>query len=211
MFKMFRSRIPADTENGFTLIEIMLVLAIIAILSSISMPAMRGFAASQRLKTSAQAIVDTISFARDMAITESATHLVVFDVDGNRYWLASSETFDVQNPVSSAGRASNAPTTPDGQMGVSRTSGIMGIPQPLSHGITIAGLVTIEDAGPQQINSGADYVYFTPISTSIDTIVYLQNVRGDGIAITVEGATGRAGIQQMTQEELQMLGFGGNL
>ena len=203
----FRSRIVSRGEEGFSLMEIMLVFAIIAVLSSMSMPAMRGFAASRRLKTSAQAITDTLAFARDIAITEKTTHLVVFDVDSSRYWLASTETFDVQNPIASAGRAANTATSANGQAVISRSSGIMGIPQPISQGITIAALLTAHNGVTQQITSGVDYVYFSPTSTSVDTVVYLRNVRGNAIAITVEATTGRATIQEMSPEQIQTLGL----
>lgn len=211
MFKKLRNQIPSSSEDGFSLMEIMLVFAIIAILSSISMPAMRGFAASRRLTTSAHAIADTLAFARDMAITERTTHLVVFDVSSNRYWLASSETFDTQNPTASAGRTASSTTSTGGQVMVSRTGGIMGIPQPLNQGVTIAALVTTHNGVTQQITSGADYVYFSPTSTSVDTIVYLRNIRGSVRAIVVEGSTGRASIQQMTPEQIQTLGLGNDL
>jgi len=191
--------------------EIMLVFAIIAVLSSISMPAMRGFAASRRLTTSAHAIADTLAFARDMAITERTTHLVIFDVSSNRYWLASSETFDTQNPIASAGRTASSTTSAGGQVMVSRTGGIMGIPQPLNQGVTIAALVTTHNGVIQQITSGANYVYFSPTSTSVDTIVYLRNVKGKVLAIVVEASTGRASIQQMTPEQIQTLGLGNDL
>jgi Tfp pilus assembly protein FimT len=191
--------------------EIMLVFAIIAVLSSMSMPAMRGFAASRRLTTSTQAIVDTLAFARDMAITERTTHLVVFDVSSNRYWLASSENFDIQNPTASAGRAASPTTSTGGQVVVSRTGGIMGIPQPLNQGVTIAALVTTHNGVTQQITSGANYVYFAPTSTSVDTIVYLRNVKGTVMAIVVEASTGRASVQQMTPEQIQTLGLGDDL
>jgi prepilin-type N-terminal cleavage/methylation domain-containing protein len=211
MFKKFQNRIASRNAEGFSLMEIMLVLAIIAVLSSISMPAMRGFTASRRLTTSAQAIVDTLTFARDMAITERTTHLVVFDIDSNRYWLASSETFDIQNPIASAGRATSTTVTAGGQPTVSRTSGIMGIPKPLSQGVTIAAIVTTHNGVTQQITSGANYIYFSPTSTSVDTIVYLQNVRKRTIAITVEASTGRASTQQMSPQQVQTLGLGNNL
>lgn len=211
MFKKLRNQIPSSSEDGFSLMEIMLVFAIIAILSSISMPAMRGFAASRRLTTSAHAIADTLAFARDMAITERTTHLVVFDVSSNRYWLASSETFDTQNPTASAGRIASPTTSTGGQVVVSRTGGIMGIPQPLNQGVTIAALVTTHNGVIQQITSGADYVYFSPTSTSVDTIVYLRNVKGTVLAIVVEASTGRASIEQMTPEQIQTLGLGNDL
>ena len=97
------------TSRGFTLIEVMIVLALIAILSSIAMPSLRGFAASTRLKSTAHAIRDMLNFARDMAITEQAAYLVVFDLTANRYWLASSETFNLGDPVH-AGLAASPPS-----------------------------------------------------------------------------------------------------
>lgn len=204
----FQKRDSSNTEGGFSLMEIMVVLAIIAVLSSISMPMLRGFAQTRRLKTSAQAIVDTLGFARDMAITEKNTHLVVFDIDGNRYWLASSETFDIQNPAASAGRTTNSVTANGQQVMVARTDGVMGIPRPLNRGITIAAIVTTNNGVNQQIISGVDYVYFSPTATSVDTVVYLRNIDDDAIAITVEAATGRSSIQELTPQQIQELGLG---
>lgn len=197
-----------QAADGFSLMEIMVVLAIIAVLSSISMPAMRGFAASRRLNTSAQAITDTLTFARDMAITERTTHLVVFDIDNNRYWLTSSEAFDVQNPIASAGQATSVTTTNGEQVTISRTGGVMGIPKPLNQGISIASMVTTHDGRTEQVISGVDYVYFTPTATSEDTIVYLTNVKNKVISITVEGVTGRSRVEQMSPEQIQTLGLG---
>lgn len=197
----------SGNDYGFTMMEIMLVLIIISILTSISLPALRGFAASRRLNTSAQAIADTLTFAREMAITERHTHLVVFDVTNNSYWLASSETFDVQNPISSAGRTANAPATSGEQAVVSRTSGVMGIPQQLTEGIMITAMVTNYSGATQEINTGVGFVYFTPTSTSKNTIIYLQNLRENVVAITVEEVTGRASIQQMSQAQIQAAGL----
>lgn len=211
MLKNLHSRSTSSSEDGFSLMEIILVLAIIAILSSISMPLMQGFAASRRLKTSAQAIADTLAFARDMAITEKTTHLVVFDVDANTYWLASSETFDLQNPQSSAGQSANTTASTGGQVVVSRSGGVMGVPKQLGQGITISALITNHNDTTRQITSGVDFVYFSPTATSEDTIVYLQNTREKAIAITVEAATGRTNIEQMTTEQIQTAGLGNNL
>ena len=211
MLKIIQSRFTSRTDDGFSLMEIMLVLSIIAVLSTISAPSMRGFAASRRLKTSARAIADTLSFARDMAITERTTHLVVFDITNNRFWLASSETFDIQNPASSQGRAANATASTGERAAVSRTGGVMGIPKSLGQGVTLLALTTSHNGPTQQITSGVDYVYFTPISTSADTVIFLQNVRENMIAITVEAATGRASVQPMSPEQIQTLGLGKSL
>ncbi len=204
---LMRNREGMRCASGFSMMEIMLVLVIISILTTISMPALRGFAASRRLRTAAQKVVDTFTFARDMAITERHTHLVVFDLTGNRYWLASSETFNMQNPLASAGRRANTPNTNNQQVPASRTGGVMGVTQSLTEGISIPSMITTFGGTTQEVTTGAGFVYFTPTSTSQDTVIYLQNLREQVVAITVEGVTGRASIQDMSAEQLQAAGI----
>ena len=192
--------------------ELLLVFTIIAILSSLSMPAMRGVAASRRLKSSARAIADTFAFARDMAITERTAHLVVFDVDAGRYWLASSENFDSQNPLASAASSANAATsttapTNGEQTALTRASGVMGIPQQLDQSITLAAIVTNRNGVNTQADTGVAYIYFSPLSTAEGATVYLQNVRDKIIAITVDATTGRTRLQHIAPELATTIGL----
>ena len=192
--------------------ELLLVFTIIAILSSLSMPAMRGVAASRRLKSSARAIADTFAFARDMAITERTAHLVVFDVDAGRYWLASSENFDIQNPLASAASSASAATsttapTNGEQTALTRASGVIGIPQRLDQSITLAAIVTNRNGVNTQADTGVAYIYFSPLSTAEGATVYLQNVRDKIIAITVDATTGRTRLQHIAPELATTIGL----
>ena len=206
------------TSKGFTLIEIMIVLALIAILSSIAMPALRGFAASTRLKSTAHAIRDMLNFARDMAITERASYLVVFDLTANRYWLASSETFNLAAPSTplTAGPLSVQPaeqsaatqeTTALQPMSSSRTNAILGIPQQPGHNVSLTRMITNHNFQTIEIDAGVDYVYFSPTGSSEDTVLYIQDHRGQTMSITVENATGRIRLQKMNSEQLEVLGL----
>ncbi|MCE2395194.1 prepilin-type N-terminal cleavage/methylation domain-containing protein [Candidatus Poribacteria bacterium] len=202
--------------NGFTLIEIMIVLALIAILSSIAMPSLRGFAASTRLKSTAHAIRDMLNFARDMAITERAAYLVVFDLTTNRYWLASNETFNLGDPStpltasSSSLRPAQQPTADQGnttlqQMSPSRTNAILGIPQKPGHNVSLARMITNHNFQTIQINTGVDYIYFSPTGSSEDTVLYIQDQRSKTMSITVENATGRVRLEKINSQQLETL------
>ena len=204
------------TPNGFTLIEIMIVLALIAILSSITMPSLRGFAASTRLKSTAHAIRDMLNFARDMAITERAAYLVVFDLTTNRYWLASNETFNLGNPSTpiTASSSSLLPTqqpiagqgnTTLQQMSPSRTNAILGIPQKPGHNVSLARMITNHNFQTIQIDTGVDYIYFSPTGSSEDTVLYIQDQRSKTMSITVENATGRVRLQKINSQQLETL------
>ena len=210
------------TDQGFTLIEIMLVLSLIAILSSITMPSFRGFAASSRMKSSARAIRDMLNFARDVAVTERTGHLVVFDLDQNLYWLASRDTFDVTDPLSSSITARSSTVVqaeiqnPDEQPPsattaqtptLTRTSTILGIPQTLNNNVVLSRMITNHNAQSEEVDTGADYVYFSPTASAEDTILYLQDRHGKTMSITVERATGRVSIQWVSDEQRDELGL----
>lgn len=216
-----------STPNGFTLIEVMLVLALIAILSSIAMPSLRGFAGSTRLKSTAHAIRDMLNFARDMAITERTAYLVVFDLGANRYWLASSETFNLtdlstpltasssslqpaQQPTADQGTAAlQQPSSPirSGFKATLRTNAILGIPQKPGSNVNLERMITNHNFQTIQIDTGVDYIYFSPTGSSEDTVLYIQDRRGEAMSITVENATGRVRVQKINSQQLEALGL----
>ena len=213
----------SQPQSGFTITELLLVLVLIGILSAISMPTLKGFATTRRLKASASTIRNLLSFARDMAITDRTTHLVVFDIDNGRCWLASSETFNPSTPLASALTARNstvraatqnntnvnpqATTNPVQQEISERASGILGVPHPMEQGITLAALVTSHNGRTLQSDSGVAYIYFSPNATSEEALVYLQNTRNQIMSIFVEAASGRVTVRQLAPEEIEILGF----
>ena len=218
-----RVRDPAHSDMGFTIMELLIVLTLIGILSAMSMPSLKGFAATRRLKASAHALRDLLLFARDMAITDRNAHLVVLDLEADRFWLASSETFNPENPLAStlaaqsstaaAARQNSVPASSDPagnalpQGVLARASGILGVPYTTEQGITLAGVMITRNGRNIQIDSGAAYIYFSPTSTSEDTLVYLRNPRNQIMSVTVEAASGRTSVRRLTPQEITLLGL----
>ena len=213
----------SQSQSGFTITELLLVLTLIGILSAISMPTLKGFAATRRLKASAYTIRSLLTFARDMAITDRTAHLVVFDLDNGRCWLASSETFNPSAPLTSALTAQNSTVgtaSPANATGnpltttnsaqpetLTRTGGILGVPYPMEHGVTLAAMVTNHNGRTVQVASGVEYVYFSPNATSEQALIYLQNTRNQIMSIAIETASGRVTVRQLASEEIETLGF----
>ena len=74
-------------KKGFTLVEMLVILAIISMLMGITIPFTAGFGKGLRIKTSARAILGTLRLARSSAITQRDKYAVVFDVKNNEYWI----------------------------------------------------------------------------------------------------------------------------
>ena len=225
------SSLPSPVATGspaFTITELLIVLTLIGILSVISIPTLKGFTATRRLKASAYMLRSLLTFARDIAVTDQTPHLVVFDFDSDRYWLASSETFNPSNPLTSALTAQNStvvaaiqnnlnrssglqtsPTTgaSTSQVPLTRSSGILGVPYPMERNVTLATMVTNRNGRTVTVDSGVAYIYFSPTSTSEDAFVYLRNSRNQIMSVAVEAASGRVRVRQLTSQEIEMLGF----
>ena len=187
------------------------------------MPTLKGFAVTRRLKASAYTIRSLLTFARDMAVTDQAAYLVVFDIDNGRCWLASSQTFNPSSPLASALTAQNSTAVAAAQNSVSsnpltttnaaqqetldRTGGILGVPYSMEQSVSLLAMVANHNGQTMEADSGVGYIAFSPNATSEDALIYLRNSRGQVMSIAVEAASGRVTVRQLAAEEVQTLGF----
>lgn len=78
-------------EYGFTLIELIIVLAIIGTVVSMSVPFVSSFLFRTNLESSAEDIVSTLRWARRLAITKRKEYRVIFNPQRGKYWLEDKE------------------------------------------------------------------------------------------------------------------------
>lgn len=110
-----RGRVPVRARRaGFTLIETMVVLALLAILASLAGPAMSRFVASQRVKSSASSLHLALVKARSEAIKRNGTVSVqpITGTNWNSGWNVVSGTTVLD--VSPANARVEVTTTPSG-------------------------------------------------------------------------------------------------
>lgn len=75
------------TKSGFTLIEVMVVLAVIAILSTIAIPNFSSWRTNMYVKAAARDIYSSMQEARLLAVKENSSTAIVFDTTNSRYYL----------------------------------------------------------------------------------------------------------------------------
>ena len=228
-----KTKVKSDRQlsAGFTLIEVMIVLTIIAVLSSVAMPSFKGVAASHRLKASAKGIRDLCYFARNMAITEQSGFFVVLDMDQNRYWLADVETLNQQFRANTGQNMSLVePSQVSQQVATLQTESVLNTSQPTA---TRAGILIGQ---PQQLNdsvqfssldikhnitqiessnlqTGQGYIYFSPNGTASQAEIVLQSQNSTvgavseeqkpTILIQIEHATARIKLERISAEMLE--------
>lgn len=72
-------------EGGFTLIELILVFAIITTLIGITIPSFQGTVAKERLKSSAGDLASTIDYAHWLSVLKGHRHRLICDLDKGSY------------------------------------------------------------------------------------------------------------------------------
>jgi len=86
---MIRTTIP----KGYTLVELCIVLALLAIMSTLAIPAWKNYSSNINLKTAAREVMSDLLNARQRAIEENInTYRLTFNVAGNNYTLSRTDT-----------------------------------------------------------------------------------------------------------------------
>ena len=76
-----------EKESGFSLIELLVGVAVVAILSAIAIPAYNDFVATSRVRDAATELMQEMKLARIMAIRTSTPYVIAFDIDDNSYTI----------------------------------------------------------------------------------------------------------------------------
>lgn len=74
-------------QLGFTLIELVLVLLILAICAAIAAPTLSGFARARALPNTATDLVTTARWCRVMSLTDGVEYRLNLDKGGGKWWV----------------------------------------------------------------------------------------------------------------------------
>lgn len=92
-----KSATPRAQSDGFTLIEVMVVLGIIAVVTAAALPSVSRYQESGRGRAAAKSVADAFHVARAQAIRTGSNHVVYFntgtgqDIAGNPVQLANGQ------------------------------------------------------------------------------------------------------------------------
>ncbi len=79
-------------EAGFTLVELITILVILAVLASIAIPTFSVWLPNYRLRGAARDLYSSLQMAKLGAVKHNQQWAVVFDQGSNRYYVCSEDT-----------------------------------------------------------------------------------------------------------------------
>jgi len=96
--------------GGFTLVEVLLVLAIVGIMSAVTIPVFIKSMRGNRLRTATRTVVMMGKYARTMSLLKQKEHALVFDINSSKLLLVpASDVIVVRDSVNPDGIVVSAP------------------------------------------------------------------------------------------------------
>ena len=129
--KRLLSNTDLRRNEGFTLLELILVLLIMGIVMAVAAPSLRGFLAGRKSVNAAAQVAALGQYARTQAISTGDVYRLNVDTLDNAYWLTSQKgSADFENIASEFGRRFTLPEgtraswQPNGTGGTGGTTGM---------------------------------------------------------------------------------------
>ncbi len=181
---------------GFSLIELLIVLAVLAAIASLTLPSLRGPMDKARLRGAAREIETAIAKSRSLAIRTGQPHWFTFE-PGGRAWRIETNIEPV--PGEGAGATATASgLTPDGPESEEVSHFVRGgvLPDGVTfsdESIQSADLVepdVLLDAGPKW----SEPIHFNPIGRTANRKFALRGARDFEVRVRVRGLTGSVNV-----------------
>ncbi len=188
-------RLGGRSSRGFTLIELMMVMAIITAIAAIVLPRLDPFVLQRRLKSAARLLSGTISLAYGEAISKNTTYRLYFDVNEGTYWITEVEKLEEDEGESTAvgiriGTGFELLEYTDGAEKVEEKAPTepMFAPKQLPPGVRFASVEVGRDIGVS--SAGTRYIEFNPLGSASPATISLVNDEGEQFVVRYDGVTG---------------------
>ena len=190
-------RPPVDPRRGFTLLELIVVLAVLALVAALSWPAVRGLLAKSQLQNAAKQLRAALVRARLSAMESGTVRQFRYEPGSGRYEVSVVATLDAPED---AGLTAEGGPAPGGKRVVTES---------LPGGVVFEGtaawadLLGEADLGEARGEGGwSAPVLFYPNGRTSGARLRLAG-RGDyGIVVTLRAVTGTVAIGPLEQAEL---------
>ncbi len=199
-------------RSAFTMMELMLVMAILAAIAAMSWPAVSRAYEGLRLKKAGEQLQAAFGHARVQAMTSGVSQVFTFQPGTGQYTVSSlqdgSETTESDSAAASSSSATISPspssTPAAAPAGSSVTTGDngSGCVYQLPDGYLFAGSQRVLDSraataeseisGNSTSSADTPPVLFYPDGTASEAVVTISNPTGRSISVTLRGLTGVA-------------------
>jgi prepilin-type N-terminal cleavage/methylation domain-containing protein len=197
--------IPAQAfraKPGFSLVEVVLVLALLVVIGAMTMPILTGTMARSELRNAGEVIRVALQRARLTAIETGQVHLFRYELKGQQFHTISvSDLLDAGKAEEkmSKGAKENTSVVESFRLRFDRLSGdVMFASGQVAPSQQLASMYSAA------LGQGwSNPIVFQPDGSCNDASILLANENGSTIRVTIRGMTGTAGLGDVGKEEIK--------
>ena len=182
-------------RRGFTLIELILVIALVSVVAVIVLPRLDPFLPERRLKSAVRLLSGTISLAYGEAIAKNKTYRLYFDTLEDRYWISEVRVLQEHEDGGSGlgirlGTQFELLQYEDGTENIeeSMPSEPMFSRKILPDGVHFSSVEI--NRGSAATTLDIPYIEFNPLGNASSATIVLVNDDGEQLAVHYDGVTG---------------------
>ena len=203
-------------RGGFSLVELLIVLAVLAAVAGLVLPSMRGPLDKSRLTGAAKELQASLAKARSLAIRESSQVVFRYEISGDRYIIERASgpvnamitvledsSRATTTPSGLATESAEAPTSPMDETGEGNLISMTLREGRLPVGVTFAepvtsALVTSEPSATS-LRRWSDPIRFEPSGRTQDATIRVAGQRDFVVEVTLRGLTAMASYSAPTR------------
>jgi prepilin-type N-terminal cleavage/methylation domain-containing protein len=182
-------------KEGFTLIELVLVIALVGVVAAVVLPRLDPFLPKRRLKSAVRLLSGTISLAYGDAIAKNTRYRLYFDTGQGKYWITELRSREEDRegagaPAIRLGTQFELLQYEDMSKDVEQVMPTepMFAPRTLPAGVHFSSVEIRRDLTATGLDS--PYIEFNPLGSASPATIILNNDDGDGFVIRYDGVTG---------------------
>lgn len=183
-------------KNGFTLIEMVMVMAIISVVAAIILPRLDPFVPQRRLKSAARRLSGAMSLCYGEAVSRNKNYRLYIDATEDKYWITEVEVIEEEEEESAAiglrigTRFELLEYEESGSAEIEETAPTEPLfaPTRLPQGVHFSSV----DVGRGLTGGsvGVRYIEFGPLGDATPATIQLTNEEGAAFTVYYDGVTG---------------------
>ncbi len=183
---------PIENSSGFTLIEMLVVVCIIVLISSMAMPTVSSYF-QLALSSATRGLATTIKEAYNSAVISGRVHRLVYHFKDRNFWVESGsatalmdtkETKDRDERRKKFTHSSDAASPSEFKIETSITRKKVKLPQ----GVEYEDIITQQSRDP--ITDGIAYTHFFPHGVTEQTLIHLKDQANHHVSLVISPLIG---------------------
>ncbi len=174
-------------RSGFTLVEVLLVLAIMAIVTVIAMPTFVHSIRGQRLQTAARTVTMAGRYARSMALLQQREMALTFDLDKGVVTIAGAGRAE-ERQDETAGTAGGLPELRPPETESTNTLAVRAEAEVITRTLEMVKIAAVEigEQGSTDVSEGACQVLYRSNGLCTPYKVTIVDIHGGSVTIEVD-------------------------